>query len=261
MIKETMKKIIIFLLLAFATVMPEIAHAKYVRGYTRKDGTYVSGYNRGGGGYYSSSYGSDGDIADFFKPPFTYIYMILALVILAIIIGICLENKKKKQKQAARIEFYKNQYARWRNEVNRTGTLETIDSPLLLKKGEECLWTEGGVVLHEPRAVRRSTHTYGSVPIGKTRIRVGRGYSTSESTDEWRAISKGQIYVTNKGLYYDGDKHDRKIPFGKIITLNVDTTAIEVSCESRQKSMIFTNVNGYIVRDIVKFVLDDEFSE
>lgn len=85
--------------------------------------------------------------------------------------------------------------------------------------------------------------------------RIGQGTSTSRSTDEWTPIAVGELYVTNKQVYFDGNMQDRKIPLGKIATIKADYSAVEVSSDARQKSMIFMNCNGQIVRDAVQIAL------
>jgi len=157
--------------------------------------------------------------------------------------------KIKRQQQAAD-EAHALYYKRWHQMIAMSGQIQPVSCDLILSEGEECLRVEDHVTLYEVRAVRRSSHTFGSMPVGKG-LRVGRGYSTSESTDEWRPIADGTLYVTNKQVYFDGDKQDRKIPIAKISTIKADWSAIEISSGTRQKSMVFAGVNGKVCREIV----------
>lgn len=177
-------------------------------------------------------------------------------VILLIVIAICAahESAKRERHRAiqAQIDMHHALYFKdWHNSVVKSGVVAPVACDLILGKGEECLWVEKHVTLYEVRAVRHSVHTFGSVPLGNSGVRVGSGRSTSESTDEWRPISEGQLYVTNKQVYFDGDKFDRKIPVGKIATIKADWSAVEISSDTRMKSMVFAGVNGNVVKEIV----------
>ena len=70
--------------------------------------------------------------------------------------------------------------------------------------------------------------------------------------------STGTLYVTTKQIYFDGDMQDRKIQLKKLSTLKYDDSAVEISCENRQKSMVFMNVNGHIIDDIIHFIRDND---
>jgi len=178
--------------------------------------------------------------------------VVLVMVIITVIYVVVEAVKKAElQKQQQKIdEAQALYYKRWHQQVAVSGHIQAVACDLILSKGEECLRVERNVTLYEVRDVRRSTHTFGSMPIGKG-LRVGRGYSSSESSDEWRPIAQGALYVTNKQVYFDGDKQDRKIPISKISTIKADWSAIEISSETRQKSMVFVGVNGNICREMV----------
>lgn len=184
--------------------------------------------------------------------------MFVTVLVVVGTLGLLLINyreKRKKERRQHKIEnYYGTEYQQWRMQVDETGQIEPVPCSLMLKGGEECLYVAHGVTLHETRAVRHSTHTFGSVPLGKSRLRIGGGETTSRTTDEWTPIAKGDLYVTNKRIYFDGDNQDRIIPLDAIVMIKADYNAIDVSAETRQKSMIFTKCNGQMVRDIVQLV-------
>ena len=190
-------------------------------------------------------------------PPGIAIFLV-AVSVIALIVAIAyqmIQNEKRKRQQAERDKWNNRQYLAWHARVQQFGRIHPVPCDLMLKRGEECLYVAHNVTLYEVRAVRHSTHSFGSVPLGKTGIRIGQGASTSRSTDEWTPIASGELYVTTKQLFFDGDMQDRKIPLAKIATIKADYSAIEVSSETRQKSMIFMDCNGQIVRDAVQLAL------
>lgn len=165
-----------------------------------------------------------------------------------------IQSERRKEQQRKIDKANNARYLSWKNMVSRIGRIVPVDCSLMLKRDEECLHVAKNVTLFEVRAVRKSTHTFGSMPLGNTHLRIGKGWSTSRSSDEWTAIAIGDLYVTSKQVYFDGDKQDRKIPISKIETIKADFSAVEISSETRQKSMVFMGCNGQIVRDIVQCV-------
>lgn len=223
------------------------ADAGYVKGYHRRDGTYVAPH------YRNDSSARSGDSFSLGSMP-TSAKVVIVICVVLLGVAICIPvvqsmNSKKNQKKID--EAHNIEYKKWHDMVVSTGNLASVPCDLILSGGEECLRVENNVTLFEVRSVRHSTHTFGSMPIGKSGIRIGRGYSTSESSDEWRPVAKGVLYVTNKQVYFDGDKQDRKVPIAKISTVKADLSAMEISSATRQKSMLFVGVNGNICREIV----------
>ena len=186
-------------------------------------------------------------------------------IVTGIIVLVCLVwyligvLKDQESKRLQRLIDKKNNrlFLEWKTGIEASNQIIPVASDLLLAKGEECYHVENMVTLLEVKSVRYSSHSFGSMPVGGSGIRVGRGFSKSESKDEWRIIATGKLYVTNRQIYFDGDKQDRKIPLDKIATLKADYSAIEVSSDNRQKSMIFQGVNGQIVRQLVQILRDE----
>lgn len=157
--------------------------------------------------------------------------------------------KLKKKQDASSIRRYNE----WKRIVLASKTMPSVPCNLVLPLGEVCFWVDEGVTLYEVKSVRTSSHTFGSIPITGG-IRVGKGISRSESEDEWRPIACGTLYITNKKIFFDGDKQNRTIPLNKVASIKSETSSVEVSGTSRQKSMIFDGANGCAIQDIVHFI-------
>lgn len=197
----------------------------------------------------------DASQTDVFPGVLVMIFLGIGIIVAVIAYCYSLYRTAQRKKQQELLDARRNaEYLTWKEEVDTANEITPIDTSLILGADEECLWAERNVVLYEVRAVHHSSHNFGSMPIGKSGIRVGHGRSTSESTDEWRAIASGELYVTTKKIYFDGDKQDRKIPINKVSTIKADYSAVEVSSASRQKSMVFQGVNGQIVKEIVMLI-------
>ncbi len=157
--------------------------------------------------------------------------------------------KYRKQQNASKLRRYNE----WKRIVETSKTVPSVPCNLVLPLGEICFWVDEGVTLYEVRSVRTSSHTFGSVPIVKG-VRIGKGISTSESEDQWRPIACGTLYVTNKKIFFDGDKQNRTIPLNKVASIKAEPSTVEISASSRQKSMIFDGANGSAIQDVIHLV-------
>ena len=84
---------------------------------------------------------------------------------------------------------------------------------------------------------------------------VFEGESRAESHDEWRRISTGVFYVTNKRIVFDGDTQSREIKLGNVISTNADYQSLSITSAKRQKPMKFCGLNGQIARDTISMIL------
>lgn len=85
-------------------------------------------------------------------------------------------------------------------------------------------------------------------------ITVGRGYSTSESHEEWRPISTGTLYITNKRIVFDGDMQDRSVGIDSLISVQVGDIQAAITSSSRQKTMVFDMLNGRVVGHAIELI-------
>lgn len=130
------------------------------------------------------------------------------------------------------------------SELRSSRTIPTIASGLMLDAGEEA-FLEEPTKLHETRAVRTSKGNFGGLRIAKG-VTIG-GYSgRSESNQEWRAIDQGVITLTNKRIFFDGDKGNRSIPVKELIKVDIALDSIQLSEDGKTKDIIFSVSNPYI---------------
>ena len=73
-----------------------------------------------------------------------------------------------------------------------------------------------------------------------TFLRAGVGkFGMSKS---WQSDSSGTLYITNKGVFFDGDKKNIKLPWEKIMRESIDSTSIQLE-KSNGSPILF---NGHI---------------
>ncbi len=172
-------------------------------------------------------------------------------------------NKEARERQAeidsllkpsAEESFnWEQEHYKWRLLNEDTG-LPTCQASILLKHGEAAYW-EGAAVLLEARSVRRADHAGRSVGLGMG-IRVGHGQTISRGHEEMTVISQGVLTVTNLRLFFNGDKQNRSLLVGNIVSLDTNGKSVEIGMENHAKNMVFSVRNGFILRDIIEAVVD-----
>lgn len=174
----------------------------------------------------------------------------LALVVVAIV-GISAVSEKEKDAQTSALVENAN---KWRDMVRMYGRLPPQNVDIMLADGE-IGYLQVQTVLCEPRSVRTSTHTGGAVRVAKG-VTIGRAYSTSNVYDEWRQLCSGTLIVTNKRIIFDGDMHDRTVNLKDVLSVKNSLTQVALSTSTRQKTMLFTPLNGYIVGETIRLACE-----
>lgn len=155
-----------------------------------------------------------------------------------------LSPKKKIEEKKQRLQRLNNELNLFINQVKTSKSLTPINTHLVLQENENA-YLKTNTTLLETRSVRYHKRSGLAFRVMRGGY-VGGGGGASESQDEWRVIDKGILTLTNQRLVFDGDKEDRVIPLKKIISVNCSLDSIEVSTETRKKSMVFPVKNPLI---------------
>jgi hypothetical protein len=141
-------------------------------------------------------------------------------------------------------------------QFDREGGLPPISSHLFLKSGEQAFYSSS-CNLWETRSVRNYQSGGAGFRIAKG-IYVGGSKGKSVSNQELTRIDEGTLVVTNKRVVFDGATTDRTIILNKIMSLNKDSSAVELSIEGRQKSLYFEVGNAYILDAVLRVCIGAE---
>lgn len=123
--------------------------------------------------------------------------------------------------------------------VNAAKAFESIETHLILDKGEEAVLSDPAV-LYETRSVRVA----GGAGTSIRGIHIGGG--ASESHDRLRRIDAGTLVLTSKRLVFDGSVENRSLKLESILSVEELLDGIEVSTDRRSKSLIFQVPNPLI---------------
>ena len=178
---------------------------------------------------------------------------IVASVAILVVSIICLVSSFGRDRERTRQldALADAQFQKWRSALEAAdGYLQEIPLPINLQKGETGYFHATSVTLCEPRAVRSGGYGGGSVRIAKG-VSIHSGRFASESHDEWRAITTGNLYVTDKRIIFDGDMKNRVIKLEDVMSVAPGYRDACVNSSKLQKPIGFKNVNGQIFAAVV----------
>lgn len=154
----------------------------------------------------------------------------------------------KKETKVNKLELLATEANAFSKKLNDEKNLPAINTQITLKSGEEA-FTQTESTLYETRGVsyNQGGSTGGAVRVMKG-VWLGGSSRTgkSETKQELREIDSGLLVLTNKRFVFDGKYENRIIPLDKIISVEPRVDSIEVSTESKAKSMMFTVPNAFI---------------
>lgn len=184
------------------------------------------------------------------------IFVFIIVAVIAVVVKSVAESNAQKA-NIKQTNLNHRRFLDWQTQViSNGGNLSEIPVEIPLKSGEHCFFACGSQ-LCEPRAVRKSRHTGSAVRIARG-VSIGRGYTTSEAHEEWRTIATGTLYITNQRIIFDGDMQSRNIKFADLVSSQNGGTCISVASATRQKTMVFNNINGYIASTIINSIKNSQ---
>ena len=122
-------------------------------------------------------------------------------------------------------------------EKYETVGIPQIDSDISLKRGETLHVRLGGIQWMEYRKKRTGrVMAHGltaRVKIAKgLYYRAGTGQVISESVDQLTPIDNGDLYFTNKGVFFRGNLGNKNVPYDKIVMLTPFQKGIKIERET-----------------------------
>lgn len=148
-------------------------------------------------------------------------------------------------------------FKRWAAAVKASGgRLPTYDPGIRLKKGELCYFKDSTAKLLEPRSVRSGGFGGASIRVAKG-VSIHSGRFASESHDEWREITTGALYVTNRRIIFDGATKNREILMSDVMSVQPGFRTAVVNSHKLQKPVGFSSINGQIFATVVDSISEE----
>ena len=116
------------------------------------------------------------------------------------------------------------------------------ESPVMMKKDEELVFSMPNISLLEARAVRTGSYGGPSIRVAKgLYFRVG-GFQ-SQSHEELKVLDQGIVTLTNKRIVFSGSKRTVNIPLKKIISMEPYSDALSIVREGKEKTQHLKGIN------------------
>jgi hypothetical protein len=166
---------------------------------------------------------------------------IIILIVVILILGIIfyfsqIQSKKRaelKLFQERQFKEFEDQIQKYQDEFNLNG-LPIYDPQITFPKSEKVHGIIGNVEWREFRKVRTG-RVVGHGVTGRVKItkgvyyRFGTGQYSQESVDQIKSIDFGDLYITNKKLFFRGSNQNKSIPYNSIIEISpsIDGMVVE----------------------------------
>lgn len=176
--------------------------------------------------------------------------MALALL-LAVVLAIGMLLRRGARVRQVRLEELKRQARALLERIEKTGTVPSASTRILLQ-GEEVAFLDEPSTFSESRAYRVS---------GGTATRVGRFYiggMISESQQRLKQVDRGRLTLTNRRLVFVGSIENRHMRLPDIVSVEAWADAIEVCTQRRTKNQVFSVQNPLIWAAMVQLALSGD---
>lgn len=131
-----------------------------------------------------------------------------------------------------------------------------IQLPYILEKSEKIIWLfQNGVNYYEEKIQRSRVGSYSGISV-----RVAKGVYTHFGESRGQSIETpmmvlqdtGQFAITNKNIYFHGQRKSFRIPYKKIVSFTPYSDGIEVFKDTASaKPQIFLTGEGWFVYNLV----------
>lgn len=153
--------------------------------------------------------------------------LVIAVVVIAVLYFFFSSKSKAAETQNSKqleeeTQKYVTELQRIGDDFEKSG-IPMIESDISHKKGETLHVKFGNIQWMEYRKKRTGYTIHGvtaRVKIAKgLYYRAGSGQVISESVDQLTPVDKGDIYFTNKGIFFRGSLGNKTLPYDKIVML------------------------------------------
>ena len=122
------------------------------------------------------------------------------------------------------------------------GDLAAQDVSINLQRNEYCYFTTP-VEWHEQRTVTQRTYTTGT----STRIKIAKGVyyrmgsSSSQrvTSEEWKPIDSGTLYLTNKRMLFIGSKKNSQIRLDKVLSFTSYSNGVQIDKDTGRSPLLY----------------------
>ena len=167
---------------------------------------------------------------------------------------------KRREKRVVTDCRLNTDYFTWREWIKARGGIQPVFCSRAFEEGEVCFACEQEAFSYEPVMPHALDREEGAdEPVFDTAcgVPVGEGWSILDCFEGVNFIDKGFLFVTNRNLYLKGLR-EIKIPLGDLQAVATSCSGFLVESRTMDRPVIFTHVNGQILRDTVYMLLEKQ---
>lgn len=153
-------------------------------------------------------------------------------------------------------------YLTWREWIRARGGIQPVFCSRVFEAGEVCFACEQEACSYEPLMPHvLGREAMGNAPVFDTPcgVPVGEGWSILDCFEGVNFIGRGFLFVTNRNLYLKGLR-EIKIPLGNLQVVATSCSNFLVKTKTMDRPVIFTRVNGQMLRDTVYMLLEERIN-
>ena len=172
----------------------------------------------------------------------------------------CASNRREKRLETD--HRFNADYLSWREWIKARGGIQPIFCSRVFSEGEVCYAYEQAARLFEPllpHVLDEDEVTDAPVFDTACGVPVGEDWSILDCFEGVNFIGKGFLFVTNRNIYLKGVR-EIKMPLGDLQVVATSSSNFLIEGRSMDRPLIFTEVNGQMLRDTVYMLLESRTS-
>ena len=159
------------------------------------------------------------------------------------------------EKERLEDESRETEYGNWYEGVLARGGIRPVFCPLPLSDGELCYSFDNAVSLYLPSDPHEH-HGDGVMFDTEPGQPVGGGWSILDCFHRVRFAGRGRLCVTDKCISFGDFGRRQEISLDDVHTVAASRSCLLIGTEEMDRPLLFQNVNGQRLRDVIHFVLE-----
>ena len=151
-------------------------------------------------------------------------------------------------------EGRETEYLSWREAVRAHGGMQPVFCPIPLEAGEQCYSFDNAVALYVPTDPHEH-HGDGVLFDTLPGQPVGGGWSIMDCFYRVQFAGRGRLCVTDRSISFCNIGSRQEIQLEDVHTVAASCSCLLVGSEQMDRPLLFQNVNGQRLRDVIHFVI------
>ena len=161
---------------------------------------------------------------------------------------------RRREQVQKKDEGREAEYFSWLEAVRARGGMQPVYCPIPLDAGELCYSFDNAVALYVPTDPHEH-HGEGVLFDTQPGQPVGGGWSIMDCFNRVRFAGRGRLCVTDRSIAFCNFGSRQEIQLEDVHTVAASCSCLLVGSEQMDRPLLFQNVNGQRLRDVIHFVI------